>query len=117
MELKLKYIFTTETDRQEGLMQKAPLAQNEGALFIWQKPVVNYVWNKNVSFPIDVGFFSESHSLINIEHLRAYQESPVYSVGRYQFILETPHSWFIKHKIKVFTNLIKLLDPIPKELS
>lgn len=85
------YILFNDKERQEGLMFKAPLAQNEGALFIWDKPSIGYIWNKNVSFPIDVAFFDENKKLLNVEHLKAYQEAPVFANGKFKYVVETTY--------------------------
>lgn len=41
--LVVRYIFETNEERREGLMYKAPLAQNECALFVWDYLTIGYM--------------------------------------------------------------------------
>jgi len=92
--LSLRFIASTPQELSRGLMHQDPLKSNEGALFVYPKPVDGRFWNKNVSFPIDVGFFDEDKRLIDVRRLEAGQEEAVGSSKPFQFVLEAPEGYF-----------------------
>ena len=106
--LNLRFIATTPGDRFKGLMNQAPLKGNEGALFVFGQTKLGSFWNKNVSFPIDVGFFDKEGKLINIEHLDAHQRSPVFGNRAYKYVVEAPEGWFGENNVKLGTHYKEL---------
>ena len=93
--LRLRFVAKTPEEQQQGLMGQPPLKQGEAALFVYDNPVNNNFWNKNVSFPIELGFFNDQQELIDVQSLEAEQETPVQcNNGPFQFVLETPQGYF-----------------------
>lgn len=107
-QLKLRFVATTPQERAQGLMHQEPLAPDEGALFSFDKPIITSFWNKNVSFPIEIGFFDLSKKLIEIRRLNANQEQEIRSKGEVAYALEAPIGFFTKKDIgKSLEQLIK----------
>ena len=77
-----------------GLMHQKPLAPNEVALFIYDVPTKSRFWNRNVHFPIQIGFFDQQHKLIDIKHLDARQEEGIGPNKTYRYALETADGFF-----------------------
>jgi uncharacterized membrane protein (UPF0127 family) len=105
--LKLRFIAKTPKDRAKGLMHQIPLASNEGVLFIYDVPTKAKFWNKNVNFPIQIGFFDQQHRLVSIEHLNAEQRESVGCNSFYRYALETFDGFF--DNIPIGTLLEKII--------
>ena len=75
-------------------MHQRLLAPNEGALFIYDLPTKSHFWNKNVDFPIQIGFFDQDHKLFDVKHLDAKQTESVGPHKYYCYALETSDGFF-----------------------
>ena len=95
---RLRLVLTADTPikRYQGLMHHKPLAPNEGALFIYDFPTKSRFWNKNVSFPIQIGFFDNQHKLIDVQRLDAHQITSVGTNQYFRYALETSDGFFDK---------------------
>lgn len=92
--LSLRFVAQTPRDRFRGLMHQQPLAPNEGALFVYNMPTKGTFWNKNVDFPIQIGFFDQQRKLIAIRRLEAQQRESVGPNKEYRYALETSDGFF-----------------------
>lgn len=92
--LHLRFVARTPRDRALGLMHQRLLAPNEGALFVYETPTKSQFWNKNVDFPICIGFFDQQHKLIDVKHLDANQIEAVGPHKYYCYALETSVGFF-----------------------
>jgi hypothetical protein len=97
--LVLRFVATTEEEKQQGLMHQKPLQPNEAALFVYKTPSTSAFWNKNVSFPIDIGFFDENKQLIDIKQLKENQIQPIKCKSPYVYALETSFNFFNENDI------------------
>jgi hypothetical protein len=92
--INLRFVATTGPERAQGLMYQAPLKFNEGALFVYNSPTNQKFWNKNVSFPLEIGFFDIDKKLIDIRYLQANQEQEVGCKKEYVYALEVSSGFF-----------------------
>ena len=69
----------SKTEVQEGLMYRKSLDKNHGMLFVFDKPSRVSFWMKNVSLPLDIGYFDSKGRLIEQYALYPYDERPVFS--------------------------------------
>ena len=81
--------LTSPKQHTKGLMFQKPLMANDAILFEFSDDRHIGIWNKNVSFPIDVAFFDKNQYLINIEQLEAYQVINVNASRPYRYVIET----------------------------
>ncbi|MCX6755064.1 MAG: DUF192 domain-containing protein [Candidatus Nomurabacteria bacterium] len=51
-------VVDTDTKRQLGLSGHAPLADNQGMLFVFDQPAKYGFWMKDMTFPLDIIWFS-----------------------------------------------------------
>ena len=97
--VRLRFVATTGPEHAQGLMHQEPLGPNEGALFVYESPSKSKFWNKNVSFPIEIGFFDISKKLVDIRQLQANQEQEVGSKYEFVYALETATGFFSQKDI------------------
>ena len=86
-QLHLEVANTPEL-RAKGLRGHAPLAPDTGMLFIFDKPAVQCMWNKDVKFPLVVIFFTDDWKEINAAQMEAGSEQPVCSAAPTKLAIE-----------------------------
>lgn len=97
-------IADTESARNQGLMNRESLEENQGMLFIYPEPQILSFWMKNTLIPLSIGFFSKAKVLVQIEdmdpptssNLRLYK-----STKKAMYALEVPQGWFKRNKISL----------------
>lgn len=87
-------------EMQQGLMYRKTLGADEGMLFVYGQPQQMSFWMRNVTLPLDIGFFDATGELKEIYPLHPHDERPVASRGRMQFALEMNQGWFNRAGIK-----------------
>jgi len=87
--------------KQTGLMFKRNLGENEGMLFIFEKPAMQNFWMKNTLIPLDIIFLDEKLNIINIEKaINTNQTQDVYSsIKPSMFVIELNLYTTDKYKI------------------
>ena len=60
-------IAQTEAEREQGLSGNKPLADDEGMLFIFDKPGYHGFWMKDMLFSIDIIWISADKKIVHIE--------------------------------------------------
>lgn len=59
-------LATTPKELQFGLMYRKELADDQGMLFIFERPAIQSFWMKNTYIPLDIIFISDDWRIINI---------------------------------------------------
>jgi len=59
-------IADTPEKRERGLSGRAPLAPNEGMLFVFDEPGIYSFWMKEMLFPIDIVWIDEEGRVVHI---------------------------------------------------
>jgi len=99
----------TEARRRTGLMYRASLSDNKGMFFIFNELGDHTFWNKNVNFPIDIGFFNEDGELLNIRSAEKDCTLPVKSgFNNIKYVLEVNKDFFKKNDISLGDRIIDL---------
>ena len=91
--LDLRFVAADDQSRSKGLMHQCPLSK-ECALFEFPHLVKTTFWNKNVDFPIDLGFFDHKKRLVDFNYLNLNQEEHVGCKRSFQYVLEVPRGYF-----------------------
>lgn len=69
--LKIRYKATTPDQRALGLSSYPQLHSGEAMLLKWTSPEMISVWNRGVSYDIDLAFFDESGKMLSKHSLKA----------------------------------------------
>ena len=90
----------------EGLMFRNKLEKNHGMIFVFPNARKVSFWMKNVSFPLDAGYFDKSGQLIEIHNLFPHDQSPVKSKNsNIKYVLEMNKGWFSNNGISLGDRL------------
>jgi uncharacterized membrane protein (UPF0127 family) len=60
-------LASTQEQQEKGLSIKENLNDDEGMLFIFKKPSINYFWMKDMRFPIDIIWIGKDLQVVYIE--------------------------------------------------
>ena len=85
-------IADTNAKQVRGLSGHKPLLDNQGMLFIFQKPDKYGFWMKDMNFPIDILWIDSNYKIIHIEKSLAPKSYPkvFYPEAPVQYVLEIP---------------------------
>jgi uncharacterized membrane protein (UPF0127 family) len=85
----LRLLCITPEEKSIGLAAVPELGENEYAKFIYNEDSTGAYWNKNVRYPIDIGFFDKNKVLVYSTSMAADQRLPVYPPVPYRYVIET----------------------------
>jgi hypothetical protein len=66
VKLKVELALTSEA-QEKGLSDRNKIEENEGMLFVFEKPSINNFWMKDMKFPIDIIWINKDKKVIYIE--------------------------------------------------
>ncbi len=98
-----------------GLMGRKNLPENQGMLFVFEKPATLSFWMKDTFIPLSIGFFDADKKLINTADMDPVagdvRPLPTYKSSKPAvFALEVPKGWFLKNQIQP-REKFSFLDP------
>lgn len=96
------YLSLTEQEQEQGLSGRANLQENEGMIFVFKNPSQNFFWMKDMNFPIDMIWISESLRVVAVKK-DARPESYPTAYGpneKTKYVLEVVSGFGDKYNIK-----------------
>lgn len=93
-------VVATETERQQGLMFRESMAQNEGMIFLFGAPAGVCMWMKNTLIPLSVAFIDDDGKIVNIENMKPQSLESHCSKKPVRYALEMNEGWFKQKNIK-----------------
>ena len=96
----------SQREKTKGLMYRNDLSNSDGMLFIWKNEGKRCMWMKNTYIPLDLGFFREDMTLIEVKDLFPKSLDSVCSSEPAKYALELSKGWFSSHKIKNNSKLV-----------
>lgn len=94
-------IVDDEAARAQGLMHRRELPDDEGMLFVFERPQPLSFWMRNTYLPLDIAFLSDDCRVLNIESMRPLDEGPRYvSRGLARYAVETNQGWFRRNGVE-----------------
>ncbi len=93
-------IARTWEERTQGLMWRPRMSKDDGMLFVYDSPDSRRFWMGNTLIDLDIAFFREDRSLINVVEMRKYLDPAVdtgeraASLEPAMYVLELNYGWF-----------------------
>jgi len=92
----------TEAERQHGLMFRPRMSPDDGMLFAYPAEDHHSFWMKNTLIPLDIAFFSQDGTLLNVNETPMYPDprhpgsnyETSNSKGPARYVLEMNLGWF-----------------------
>ncbi len=83
-------------------MYRESLDNDQGMLFLFDRPDKRGFWMRNTRIPLDIGYFDSNGQLLEIHKLFPYDETAVKSRSREVLIaVETNRGWYAANDIQV----------------
>ena len=106
------YLALTNDQQVKGLSIKDHLKENEGMLFVYERPTRQGFWMKDMKFPIDIIWLDNNGTVVHIKHsaqpciVGFAFICPTYIPDKdSRYVLETVAGFSKSHGIKVGTNV------------
>ncbi|MGE5651502.1 MAG: DUF192 domain-containing protein [Bacillota bacterium] len=103
-------VAATEAQRQQGLMLREKMGQNEGMVFLFGAPAGVCMWMKNTLIPLSVAFIDETGKVINIEDMEPQTLESHCAKKPATYALEMNRGWFKQRNIKPGS----IIDGLPR---
>ncbi|MEZ5276171.1 MAG: DUF192 domain-containing protein [Opitutaceae bacterium] len=95
-----------QATQARGLMYRESLGDNQGMLFISERPRRQSFWMRNTLIPLDIGFFTEDGTLREVYPMFPRDETKVVSRRDDIFYaLEMNHGWFKANGVRTGDRL------------
>jgi uncharacterized membrane protein (UPF0127 family) len=98
-------VAQTEAEREQGLMFREKMGDNEGMLFLFGTPAGVCMWMKNTLIPLSVAFMDEKGEVINIEEMKEQTLDSHCAKRAAVYALEMNKGWFKQKNIKPGTKI------------
>lgn len=96
----------SQREKSKGLMYRKDLSNSDGMLFIWKNAGRRCMWMKNTYISLDLGFFREDMTLIEVKNLFPRSLDSVCSSEPAKYALELTKGWFSSNNIKNNSKLV-----------
>ena len=93
-------VAATDAQRERGLMYRKSLPENNGMLFVFDRPARSCMWMKNTAIPLSVAFIDHEGGIVNIEEMEPFTTDSHCSAGWIRYALEMNAGWFRKNGLK-----------------
>ncbi len=88
--------------RQQGLMNREQLAEDQGMLFVFESTRMLSFWMRNTYIPLDIAFIDEGGKIVDIQRMEPLDDTTSYhSAAPALYALEVNAGWFKERGIKV----------------
>jgi uncharacterized membrane protein (UPF0127 family) len=106
-------VAATQNAREQGLMHREALPENEGMLFVFPDSGTYSLWMANTTIPLSAAFIDRSGVILDIVTMTP-QESVIHtSPEGTHYALEMNAGWFQKRGIKPGTQVHGLAKAAP----
>ncbi len=104
-------VAAAPAEREQGLMFREKMGQNEGMVFVFEGPAEVCMWMRNTLMPLSVAFIDGTGKIVNIEEMKPQSLDSHCAKSRVRYALEMNAGWFKQKNIKP-GNVIDGLPPI-----
>jgi uncharacterized membrane protein (UPF0127 family) len=106
-------IANTPGTRQQGLMGRQTLGEDQGMLFVFPQDQILQFWMKNTSLPLSIAYIDSRGIILRIKNLEPFDLSPVSSDVPVRYALEVHRGWFEANGIREGNRII-FSEPRPR---
>jgi uncharacterized protein len=99
-------IASTEKSRENGLMNRKKLPENNGMLFVYKTLDNHCFWMRDTYLPLSIAFLRDDGTIINIADMQPYSLYEHCPNEPVRYALEMNQGWFAKKNINVGTRII-----------
>jgi len=99
--------------REQGLMGRKFLGDDEGMIFVYTEEKPRSFWMKNTPLPLSIAYADKEGKIVKILDMEPYSEDRVQSIYPAQYALEMARGWFTAHGVESGDLIAHL--PGPKE--
>jgi uncharacterized membrane protein (UPF0127 family) len=92
-------VAATEAEREQGLMYRNSMGQNEGMVFLFGAPARVCMWMKNTNIPLSVAFIDADGTIVNIEDMQPQTLDSHCGKKPVPYALEMNLGWFKRKNI------------------
>ena len=104
-------VAAAPAEREQGLMFREKMAQNEGMVFVFEGPAEVCMWMKNTLLPLSVAFIDGNGKIVNIEDMKPQSLDSHCAKSLVRYALEMNVGWFRQKNIKA-GSVIEGLPPL-----
>lgn len=90
-------VAATAEQRAIGLMYRTDLRDNEGMLFIFEKPQMQCFWMKNTYIPLTAAFIADNGTIVNTVDMQPRTTNSHCSTQPVRYVLEVRQGWLAQH--------------------
>lgn len=99
-------IASTPSQRQQGLMFRQSLGEDEGMLFVFPADAAVGFWMKNTYIPLTIAYLDAAGRVRELRDGRPLDETILTPSGPYRYALEVNQGWFERHGLGVGARVI-----------
>ncbi|MDH5719991.1 MAG: DUF192 domain-containing protein [Spirochaetia bacterium] len=92
-------VAKTEKERARGLMFRKKLKENEGMIFIFEKPDLLSFWMRNTKIPLSIAFIDENMYILEIYKMEPFDDRIITSTTKAKYAVEANSGWFANNFI------------------
>lgn len=89
----------TDAMRQQGLMHRQSMPQNQGMLFVFPFAARHCMWMRNTDIPLSVAFIDKEGKILNIENMKPHTENSHCAASDAPYALEMNAGWFAQRGV------------------
>ena len=93
-------VARTPEQHQIGLMHRASMPPNAGMLFVFEQKAQRCFWMRNTLIPLQIAFLDDDGTIVNVESMKALDESNHCATKPVRYALEMNAGWFDRRGIK-----------------
>ncbi|HRU06319.1 MAG TPA: DUF192 domain-containing protein [Candidatus Brocadiia bacterium] len=96
----LAEVAEKEEDKERGLMFRDTMGEDEGMIFVYDRPQTLYFYMKNTRIPLSIAFIDSNGVILRIADMQPHDLRTHSSVMPAQYALEMNQGWFAKKGIE-----------------
>jgi uncharacterized protein len=98
-------VAQTPQQREIGLMFRTEMPQQEGMLFVFERPSGLCFWMKNTVLPLTAAFIADDGTIVNLADMQPQTTDSHCAARPVRYVLEMNQGWFSKRGMKAGSRI------------